>query len=71
MAFCFDVATADAGRGCRLEIEEVAGGSLPHCGIESPQDLRLCPCGSADVDVVAGEELTVASSSCVKEPSCA
>ena len=43
------------------------------CGLEAPADdlVRLCACGSADVDVIAGEELTVVAVELEKEPTCA
>ena len=55
-----------AARGRRLEIEEVAGRIACHdCGTESEADdlVLLCPCGSADVEIVAGEELRWSRSS--------
>ncbi len=75
MAFCFEIAaTGTPVEGARLDIEEIDGRIACHtCGLESAAaDLvRLCPCGSADVDVVAGEELTVVSVELEKETTCA
>ena len=65
MTFCFDLATAGTDLdGAALEIEQVTGRlACRECGAETPcRDLvRLCACGSADVEVVAGQELRVAS----------
>ena len=43
------------------------------CGRETEvaDGIRLCACGSVDVDVVAGEELDVAFVELAREPSCA
>jgi hydrogenase nickel incorporation protein HypA/HybF len=65
MQFCFELVTAGTPlEGAALEIEEPEGrGRCRSCG----EDLALCDlvllctCGSADVDVVAGRELAVAS----------
>jgi len=74
MLFCFEVASAGTSvEGARLEIEEVDGRiACRDCGLESPADdlVLLCPCGSADVAVVAGQELTVASVELEKESTC-
>lgn len=65
MRFCFDLVSAGSPlEGASLEIEEPAGeGHCRSCGDDFRlQDLiLLCPCGSADVVIVAGRELTVAS----------
>ena len=75
MAFCFDVATAGTAlEGARLEIEETPGRiACRTCGLEQelPDALLLCACGSADVEVVAGDDLRVVSVELEKEPSCA
>jgi hydrogenase nickel incorporation protein HypA/HybF len=63
--FCFDLAAAGTPlEGASLEIEQPGGRA--HCrscgsdfGLDDP--ILLCPCGSADVEVVAGRELAVAS----------
>jgi hydrogenase nickel incorporation protein HypA/HybF len=47
-----------------LEIEQPEGrGRCRDCGEEFllPDLVLLCPCGSADVEVLAGRELAVAS----------
>ena len=63
--FCFDLATEGTPvAGATLEIVEVAGWcSCRACGAEfHPADrLLLCGCGSADVAIVAGEELRIRS----------
>lgn len=65
MRFCFDLVTAGTPlEGAVLEIEEPAGQArCRSCGDEFRlSDLvLLCPCGSADVEVVAGRELLVSS----------
>ncbi len=75
LSFCFELAAAGTTvEGARLEIEETEGRlSCADCGAESPAaDLvLLCPCGSADVTVVAGQELTVRAVELAREPSCA
>lgn len=61
--FCFDVCTQGTRLdGASLEIIEVAGQVRCHsCGsvAELPDDIRLCGCGSADVEIVGGQELRV------------
>jgi hydrogenase nickel incorporation protein HypA/HybF len=63
--FCFDLATEGTPvAGAALEIVEVAGRcACRACGQEfHPADkLLLCGCGSADVAIVAGEELRITS----------
>jgi hydrogenase nickel incorporation protein HypA/HybF len=75
MLFAFDLATAGTPlEGAILDIEERAGRIRCHdCGAESasPDLLLLCPCGSADVEVVAGRELRVVSVELEREPTCA
>lgn len=65
MRFCFDMVTASTAlEGARLEIEEPAGqGYCRACGSGfALHDLVLvCQCGSTDVEVTAGQDLTVAS----------
>ncbi len=65
LTFCFELATAGTGlEGAVLEIEMEQG--LAHCrscdqdfSLQGP--FLLCHCGSADVEVLAGRELTVKS----------
>jgi len=63
--FCFDLATEGTGlAGARLEITEPpARCRCRACGAqfqpESP--VVLCPCGSPDVAVLSGEQLTIVS----------
>jgi hydrogenase nickel incorporation protein HypA/HybF len=65
MRFCFELVTAGTPlEGAVLEIEQPDGrGHCRDCGAEFPlADLiLLCDCGSADVEVLAGRELAVAS----------
>ncbi|MBA3530122.1 MAG: hydrogenase maturation nickel metallochaperone HypA [Propionibacteriaceae bacterium] len=74
MRFCFDVVTVDTPlEGSTLEINETPGrASCQSCGIEFAVDdlILLCPCGSADVRIVAGRELLVTSVK-LKEELCA
>ena len=63
--FCFDLATAGPGlAGAQLEITEPpARCRCRACGAEFQPDspIVLCPCGSPDVAVLAGEELKIVS----------
>jgi len=63
--FCFDLATEGTGlAGAALEITEPpARCRCRACGAEFQPDspVVLCPCGSADVAVLAGEELKILS----------
>ncbi|MEW2546408.1 hydrogenase maturation nickel metallochaperone HypA [Streptomyces sp. NPDC047002] len=65
MRFCFDLVTAGtAAEGARLEIDQPAGaGRCRACAAAFPLDgpVLLCPCGSADVQVVSGRELQIVS----------
>jgi hydrogenase nickel incorporation protein HypA/HybF len=65
MRFCFELVTAGTPlEGAVLEIEQPEGrGRCRDCGEEFllPDLVLLCPCGSADVEVLAGRELAVAS----------
>ena len=74
MQFCFEIATAGTSvEGARLEIEEVDGRiACRDCGLEAAADdlVLLCECGSADVDIVAGKELTVVAVELAREPTC-
>ena len=61
--FAFEACTRDTPLdGARLEIDEVvAVGRCRACARESTLDgvVALCPCGSANVEVVAGRELNI------------
>ncbi|MET3720589.1 MULTISPECIES: hydrogenase maturation nickel metallochaperone HypA [unclassified Arthrobacter] len=65
LRFCFDVASAGTAlAGARLRIDEPQGrGRCRTCGdhFALTDIFLLCPCGSADVDVVAGRELRLVS----------
>lgn len=65
MRFCFDLVTDGTPlAGARLEIDEPGGRARCRtCADEFAQSdlILLCGCGSADVEVVAGRELAVAS----------
>ena len=61
--FCFDIcAKGTPLEGALLEIIEVPGGALCRdCGAEVPLDQLFgrCGCGSANLELVAGEELKI------------
>jgi hydrogenase nickel incorporation protein HypA/HybF len=63
--FCFElVADGTCVAGAALVIEEPPGAG--HCRscdarFELPDQILLCPCGSADVEIVSGRELVVRS----------
>jgi hydrogenase nickel incorporation protein HypA/HybF len=63
--FCFDlVAEGTPVEGACLEIDEPAGRArCRHCTAEFGVDdlVLLCPCGSADVDLIGGQELAIES----------
>ena len=65
MRFCFELVTAGTPlEGAALEIEQPEGrGRCRACGAAfALRDLiLLCDCGSADVEVLAGRELSVVS----------
>jgi hydrogenase nickel incorporation protein HypA/HybF len=65
MRFCFELVTAGTPlEGARLEIDRPEGrGCCRTCVAEFalPDPVLLCHCGSADVEVLAGRELAVAS----------
>lgn len=65
MQFCFELVTeGTVAEGARLDIEEPPGRAhCRGCGTDfSLQDLiLLCPCGSADVEVLSGRELRIMS----------
>ncbi|MCW2759212.1 MAG: hypA [Nocardioidaceae bacterium] len=65
LMFCFDLAASGTPLdGARLEIEQQA--ARAHCRdcnqvFVVPDMFLLCTCGSADLEVLAGRELQVAS----------
>lgn len=63
--FCFDLAaTGTTVDGARLDIEEPDGWArCRSCGAEYRIDdpILLCACGSADVEVLRGHDLTIRS----------
>lgn len=63
--FCFDLVTDGTTlQGARLDIEEPSGRAhCTRCGTSFDTDdpIVLCPCGSADVEVLAGQELRIRS----------
>lgn len=65
LRFCFDLATEGTMlAGARLDITEPAARcACRSCHREFVPDgpLPLCPCGSADVAVLAGDELRIVS----------
>lgn len=65
VAFCFELATAGTElEGATLEIVDVAGRARCRtcCDeVELPDFIALCPCGSADLEIMAGEELAIRS----------
>lgn len=65
LRFCFDMVSRGTGlEGARLEIEEPPGrASCRTCGVDFDLTdlILLCPCGSADVEVLAGRELALGS----------
>jgi hydrogenase nickel incorporation protein HypA/HybF len=65
MRFCFELVTAGTPlEGAELEIEQPEGrGRCRTCDAEFrlPDLVLLCDCGSADVEVLAGRELSVVS----------
>jgi hydrogenase nickel incorporation protein HypA/HybF len=63
LRFCFDCVTCSTTLdGSCLDIESVeARIRCRACGVETAtfDAIPLCPCGSADVDIVAGQELDI------------
>jgi len=63
--FCFDMCTMGTDlEGASLDIVDVPGRA--HCRecdelVELPDFIALCPCGSADLEIVAGQELSIQS----------
>lgn len=65
LTFCFELATAGTAlEGSTLEIIQLSGQAhCRSCDSDFAKDdlILLCQCGSADVEVVAGRELSVTS----------
>ena len=63
--FCFDLVTEGTNlEGARLEISEPPGlCSCRVCGVnfEPSGPIAICPCGSAEVTVLAGQDLKITS----------
>ena len=65
MTFCFDLATEGTiAAGARLDIDVRPG--MARCRscdahFELTDPILLCPCGSADVEVLAGRDLKILS----------
>jgi hydrogenase nickel incorporation protein HypA/HybF len=65
MQFCFELATeGTVADGARLDLNVHPG--VAHCRtcdneFELHDPILLCPCGSADVEVLAGRELKILS----------
>lgn len=65
MQFAFEVTTVGTTlQGAELVIDEQPGvGHCRDCGsdISLPDLILLCPCGSADVEVISGRDLAIES----------
>jgi hydrogenase nickel incorporation protein HypA/HybF len=65
MRFCFGLATeGTVADGADLDIDVTPGSArCRSCGttFELPDLILLCPCGSADVEVLAGRDLRILS----------
>jgi hydrogenase nickel incorporation protein HypA/HybF len=65
LLFCFDLVTAGTNlEGARLEIAQPSAVCQCHaCGghFEPDSPFVICPCGSADVTVLAGQDLRITS----------
>ena len=65
MTFCFDLATeGTVAEGARLDVDILPGTARcrscdAHFELTDP--ILLCPCGSADVEVLAGRDLKILS----------
>ncbi len=72
MRFCYDLVTAGTGlQGSTLEIEQPPGRA--HCrtcgkDVELGDLILLCPCGSADVHLIGGQELEIISVELERDP---
>ncbi|MCW4353106.1 hydrogenase maturation nickel metallochaperone HypA [Hoyosella sp. YIM 151337] len=65
MQFCFELATAGTvAEGAELDLDVIpARAHCSVCGCEFviPDPILLCSCGSADVELLSGRELLIAS----------
>ncbi|MDT5154801.1 MAG: hydrogenase nickel incorporation protein HypA/HybF [Mycobacterium sp.] len=65
MTFCFDLATqGTVADGARLDVDIRPGAARCRscdANFELTDPILLCPCGSADVEVVAGRDLKILS----------
>jgi len=65
MQFCYELITGGTSlEGSKLVIEQTPGAAhCRSCGQDFALDslILLCPCGSADVELIAGRELRVLS----------
>ena len=72
MQFCYELVTAGTPlAGSMLEIEQTPGQARCRtCGdhFALPDLILLCPCGSADVELVTGKELRVISVTIEAQP---
>jgi hydrogenase nickel incorporation protein HypA/HybF len=65
LRFCFDLVTEGTNmQGARLEITQPA--TRCHCRVcrsdfEPDGPITICPCGSAEITVLAGQELKITS----------
>lgn len=63
--FCFELCTMGTElEGAELDIVDVPGRArCRECQelVELPDFIALCPCGSADLEILAGEELSIQS----------
>jgi hydrogenase nickel incorporation protein HypA/HybF len=65
LRFCFEVVVNGTGlQDARLDIDEPSGRAYCRkCGEEFELDdpIMLCPCGSADLEVLSGQQLRIIS----------
>ncbi|QNE20876.1 hydrogenase maturation nickel metallochaperone HypA [Kribbella qitaiheensis] len=65
LRFCFEVVVNGTGlQDARLDIDEPSGRAYCRtCGDEFELDdpIMLCPCGSADLEVLSGQQLRIIS----------
>jgi hydrogenase nickel incorporation protein HypA/HybF len=63
--FCFEIVAQGTGlQGARLDIDEPPGRAYClDCGDEVALDepIRLCPCGSANLEILSGQQLRIIS----------